>query len=785
MQTWTHVEVISAAGAAAGVVIDLSNQDEAFTITGSSHNDTITGGGGDDTITGGLGADTIIIAMVGDFNAGETINGIFEQGTIDTLRLDDADGYTLTGVTNIDALVLSDDANGFDVTVANAMVSTADFNQDGTGGDLRISSDTVMTDDVTIDASGLTGGINRILVDGTNLGGDDTITGGAGADTIAGGGGDDEITGGLGADTLSGGNGGDTYLFAAGDVVFGESITDTGASGTDTISVSGTNDFTAATVSGIEALTFTAAATTTFNSNQLPANLAVTGSSGTNNIIINMSAAGTFSIAGWSFTSWTAGIDTITINGASGADTITGSARADIINSGAAADIINGGDGADIISGGAGSDTIIIAAANDFDSGETINGAAEQGTIDTLRLDDADGYTLTGVTNIDALVLSDDANGFDVTVANAMVSTADFNQDGTGGDLRISSDTVMTDDVTIDASGLTGGINRILVDGTNLGGDDTITGGAGADTIAGGGGDDTLAGGGGNDVITSGVGNDELVGGDDDDTFVLAGNLSSADTINGGAGTDTLTFTDTGAATTDLNDVANVEIITLGAATTSVITVNALVALGQTLTVNGSALTAAQTLTWNGAAETNGAFNITGGAGNDVITGGTGNDIVAGGAGSDTITGGGGADSLTGGTSNNSYRYASTAEAAVGENIVEAASGGTDTIITTANADLSALKVNGSTDLQGAGASEGIEQILIASGNTATFSGAQLTGNTIVINESANGNTNLIINVASGATNTFANLSFDAFAGGGNAFDNGTDTITINGAGAQ
>ena len=166
------------------------------TITGGGGADIITGGGGADTITGGLGADTIIISAVGDFAAGETINGTAEQGTIDTLRLDDAATYSsLAGVTNIDSLVLSQNAN-FDVTVANPMVSTADFNQDATGGDLGISSDTAMTSDVTIDASSLTG-LNRIVVDGTNFGGDDTITGGAGADTISAGGGDDDtITGG-------------------------------------------------------------------------------------------------------------------------------------------------------------------------------------------------------------------------------------------------------------------------------------------------------------------------------------------------------------------------------------------------------------------------------------------------------------------------------------------------------------------------------------------------------------------------------------------------------------
>ena len=43
-----------------------------------------------------------------------------------------------------------------------------------------------MTNGVTISGAGLTG-TNRITVVGTNLGGADTITGGAGADTIDGG----------------------------------------------------------------------------------------------------------------------------------------------------------------------------------------------------------------------------------------------------------------------------------------------------------------------------------------------------------------------------------------------------------------------------------------------------------------------------------------------------------------------------------------------------------------------------------------------------------------------
>ncbi|WP_281407021.1 DUF5801 repeats-in-toxin domain-containing protein [Mesorhizobium sp. B2-1-3] len=53
------VEAISAAGATAAVIIALTSQSEAFTLTGSGFNDTLIGGSGSDTILGGAGADTI------------------------------------------------------------------------------------------------------------------------------------------------------------------------------------------------------------------------------------------------------------------------------------------------------------------------------------------------------------------------------------------------------------------------------------------------------------------------------------------------------------------------------------------------------------------------------------------------------------------------------------------------------------------------------------------------------------------------------------------------------
>src|SRR5206468_4361341 len=162
-------------------------------------------------------ADTFVIGAVVDLAAGEIIDGTAEAGTIDTLRLDAAGTYNLssfTTITNIDAIAFNVNAAGFNLTVADSQVSTADANGDGTQNDIQISAAVAMTNGVTINASGLTGS-NKITVVGTNLGGADTITGGAGADTIDGGAGADIITGGAGVDNLTGGTGADTFVIGA------------------------------------------------------------------------------------------------------------------------------------------------------------------------------------------------------------------------------------------------------------------------------------------------------------------------------------------------------------------------------------------------------------------------------------------------------------------------------------------------------------------------------------------------------------------------------------------
>jgi Ca2+-binding RTX toxin-like protein len=111
-------------------------------------------------------------------------------------------------------------------------------------------------------------------------------------------------------------------------------------------------------------------------------------------------------------------------------------------------------------------------------------------------------------------------------------------------------------------------------------------------------------------------------------------------------------MTDANGATTDLDQVTNIEHLILGNAMTGIVTVDALVAAGATLEVNASALTGANSLFWDGIAEIDGMFSVIGGQAGDTIRTGSMGDTVRSGDGSDIVITGFGADSLFGGAGN-------------------------------------------------------------------------------------------------------------------------------------
>jgi len=145
------VEAVSAVTAATGVTVDLHNQTEALTITGSGFADIITGGTGNDTIVGGAGDDTIV-----GFAGSDNLDG----GTgIDTIRLT-ATSTALNGAT---------DTRIIDIETVSAAAAT---------------------NAVTINLHNQSEGV-----------------------AIIGGSGNDALTGGLGADVFTGGTGPDTFFF--------------------------------------------------------------------------------------------------------------------------------------------------------------------------------------------------------------------------------------------------------------------------------------------------------------------------------------------------------------------------------------------------------------------------------------------------------------------------------------------------------------------------------------------------------------------------------------------
>jgi Ca2+-binding RTX toxin-like protein len=162
------------------MTVDLHNQNDGFTITGSAPADTLTGGLGNDTLNAGVGNDTI--------------NGFQGQDTVD-------------GGAGTDTIVLT-----------------------ATSTDLNAATNARITNVEAVSAAGATAGVTIDLHnqnDGFTITGSasaDTLTGSLGNDTLNGRAGSDTLMGEAGNDTLTGGNGNDTFVFRAG---FGnDTITD-------------------------------------------------------------------------------------------------------------------------------------------------------------------------------------------------------------------------------------------------------------------------------------------------------------------------------------------------------------------------------------------------------------------------------------------------------------------------------------------------------------------------------------------------------------------------------
>jgi Ca2+-binding RTX toxin-like protein len=555
-------------------------------INAAGGDDTIIAGAGFDTIYGGEGNDLVsykysgvgvsVILADGD-TAAATVGGTgFAAG--DQLRsIESLEGSafndTLTGNKAANVLI---GGSGGDHLVSLEGADTlsgglgANTLVGGSGNDLYILDggvDTIVeaagegTDTVlvkqSIAAHTLAGNVENLIHEGSNdfrgqgneL--DNSMVGGAGADTLLGGLGRDTLDGGEGNNQLRGGQGDDVYFVNAPQAntqIFDES-------GNDTIRTS------------------LAVYTLDQNNGQTVENLIFTdngGHSGVGNSLANIltGAAGNDTLQA---VSGVAGGDTLlggegddvllaaslsgdslegqggadSLLGATGADTLVGSAGADTIFGGDGADVLSGGDDDDVLSGGSGANTM-----SGGDGADSMVGGADKDVMsggvgnDTLLAGDG-ANSMSGGDGADSLVagLGDDTMSGDI--GNDTLLAGDGANSMSGGDgadslvASLGNDTMAGDDgddtlqAGDGANSVSGGIGADSIVGGL--GDDTMSGDDGNDTLLAGDGANSVSGGLGADILTGGDGTDSLVGGAGSDT--LDGGLG-VDRMVGGAGND-------------------------------------------------------------------------------------------------------------------------------------------------------------------------------------------------------------------------------------------------------
>jgi Ca2+-binding RTX toxin-like protein len=382
------------------------------------------------------------------------------------------------------------------------------------------------------------------------------------------------------------------------------------------------------------------------------------GSAGIDRLSVNLAPTlATFTLAGVTFTNWTEGTDSVTVTGNALNNVITGNGAANSLTGAGGNDTLNGGAGIDTLTGGDGSDTYTIETVGDLVV-ET-NPTSATGGIDTV-LSSLAAYTLT--TNVENLTLTGAAisgtgNGLNNRITGNAAGNVLNGGAGidtlTGGDGNDAYVIETVGDLIIESNpnAATGGTDRVVtsianttltdnvenlflagaaINGTGNGLNNIIAGNAVANSLNGAGGNDSIAGAGGNDTLNGGAGIDTLTGGDGSDTY-------SIETV-GDLVVETNAIAATGGIDTVLSSLA-----------------------AYTLTDN------VENLTLTGA-----AISGTGNALNNRITGNAAGNVLNGGAGIDTLIGGDGNDAYVIET--------------VGDLIIEsnpnAATGGTDRVVT-------------------------------------------------------------------------------------------------------
>jgi len=469
-----------------------------------------------------------------------------------------------------------------------------------------------------------------------------------------------------------------------------------------------------------------------------------------------------------------------TIKGTAGDDTISGTTGNDSFN------MTQGG--TDHVSGLAGNDLVNFGAT--FDTTDTFDGGDG---VDTLKLDgDYSGsheiFMQPGqLTSVETVLLTA-GHSYTIATFDGMVAAGkeiiiDGSALGASDVMNIQGQ--LETDGTLEEKGGAGA--DLLVGGSY---NNKLAGGDGADFLSGNGVQDALDGGNGDDDILF-VSQARVTGDAGNDQISISGAWNNWDRIDGGGGSDYLSIEQAQTIQFSSVSLTSVEQLYFTAASGNVTVAmnDGNVAAGQSLYVSASTFTASQSFTFNGVHETDGSFNILGGAGNDVIYGGAGGDTITPGAGSDTVNCEGGydavlmganldaSDRLNGGDATGN-RIGLNGDYSAGVHLQ------TYTVVNFAEMDLASghnYKLVAADGTVAAGAHMTIDASAVGGGNTAEYNGSLETnghydfigGNgTNIFTGGAMSDTALF-----GNASTFSPIGIDGFAGNG-----GDDTVTITNA---
>ena len=637
-------------------------------IRGTFMQNVLDGGAGADTLIGETGDDTYIVDNLGDVIVED------EDGGTDTVRTNIS--YTLTfGVEN---LVLTGSANldGTGNDWSNIITGNAGDNQldGGIGDDWMLGGlgdDTYVADSINDTVTEVDGeGTDTVLTTATfyqlldnveNLTalGDQSsfLLGNAGNNVLIGNLADDTLAGGGGADTLMGGGGNDTYLVHSSS----DMVVEAAGEGIDYVE----SEVSYALTDNVENLTILGSGDVSATGNALDNTIftydgnnwidgglgadSMRGGAGDDTYIVDNAGDivddwpgyGTDTVlASVSYTILD-GVENLTLVGSANLNG-TGSSYANTLTGNAGNNTLDGGAGTDTMVGGLGDDTYIVDSA-----GDVITEALNEGTDTVLSTGtyalgaNVERLTLTGVYSVNATGNSGD-NLLAGNVSGNTLNGGAGNDTMAGGD---GSDTYVVDslgDVVIENASegsdtVQSGVGYVL--GANL--ESLILTGSGNLDGTGNALVNTLFGNSGSNVLDGGAGADSMYGGAGDDTYVVdvAGDFIS-ESANSGS-----------------------DLVLAGVT----------YALGSNL----------EKLTLTGTSSING-------------TGNTLANVLTGNAGANTLDGGTGADTLTGGMGNDVYLVDN-----VGDQVIENAGEGTDTVQSTVAFTLSANLENLTLTLSG------------------------------------------------------------------------------------